>query len=342
MLGLPDGWRLGIVPASDTGAVEIALWSLLGPRGVDVLAWETFGAGLGERYYRSASHRRHPRAEGALRPASRSPQVDPERDVVLAWNGTTSGVRPPGGDWIAADRQGLVICDATSAVFAMRLPWDRLDVVTWSWQKSLGGEGAHGMLALGARALSGSSATARPGPLPKYSGDWRTTASRSRGSSAARPSTRPRCCAVEDALDGLRWAEWIGGLDALLSRTRENAAAVFAWVESHSLDRFSGGGPGDELAAPPYASTFAGAGCRARSPEDEADRPRRSAGPFERGRCRLRHRRHRDCAAGPAHLDRSDRRAERSRGAPAVAGLGLGEQRRRARRGHGRLKCPTC
>src|SRR5215472_8427196 len=129
ILGIPADWRVGIVAGSDTGAIEIAMWSLLGARGVDMLAWENFGEGW---------------VADVAQP--KLAQVDPARDVVFTWNGTTSGVRVPNGDWIPSDREGLAICDATSAVFAMRLPWDKLDVATWSWQKSLGGEGGHGML----------------------------------------------------------------------------------------------------------------------------------------------------------------------------------------------------
>jgi len=231
LLGLPDGWRLGILPASDTGAVEAALWSLLGPRGVDVLAWESFGLVWAKDVTDQLriADARVLKAPYGLLPDLR--QVDFERDVVLAWNGTTSGVRPPGGDWIAADRQGLVICDATSAVFAMELPWDRLDVVTWSWQKSLGGEGAHGMLALGPRAHERLLSHRPAWPVPKVlrlADNGKPNEGIFRGETLNTPSM----LAVEDALDGLRWAKSIGGLDALTSRTRENAAAVFAWVEA--------------------------------------------------------------------------------------------------------------
>ena len=166
LLGLPDDYRIGIVPGSDTGAFEMAMWSLLGARGVDVLAWESFGQGwlMDARAELAGSDVR------ALRPTTaRSPvsPVWPGRDVVFTWNGTTSGVRVPDGDWIAADRSGLSLCDATSAVFAMALPWDKLDVVTYSWQKVLGGEAQHGMLILGPRAVERLETFPPPRPLPK-------------------------------------------------------------------------------------------------------------------------------------------------------------------------------
>ena len=166
ILGIPSDWKLGIVAGSDTGAIEIAMWSLLGARGVDMLAWENFGDGwvtdveqlkLGDVRVLRAPYGRLPDLT----------QVDPTRDVVFTWNGTTSGVRVLNGDWIASDREGLAICDATSAVFAMRLPWDKLDVATWSWQKSLGGEGGHGMLALSPRAAERLESYTPPRPLPK-------------------------------------------------------------------------------------------------------------------------------------------------------------------------------
>ena len=228
LLALPEGWRLGIVPASDTGAVEMALWSLLGPRAVDVLVWESFGEGWADDVTKQLRlDARVLQAEYGSLPDLGA--VDFARDVVFAWNGTTSGVRVPNGDWIPADRSGLVVCDATSAVFAMELPWPRLDVVTWSWQKVLGGEAAHGMLALSPRAVERLESYTPPWPLPKI---FRLTSKGKLAESLFTGSTinTPSMLCVEDALDGLAWAEREGGLAALVRRSEANLAAVAAWV----------------------------------------------------------------------------------------------------------------
>jgi len=229
VLGIPESHRIAIVPASDTGAVEMALWSLLGARGVDVLAWESFGEAWAVDV---AKQLRLPDARVLKAPYGALPdlaQVDFSRDVVFAWNGTTSGVRVPGGDWIAPDRAGLAICDATSAAFAMRLPWDRLDVATWSWQKVLGGEGQHGMLVLGPRAVERLESHVPAWPMPKL---FRMTSGGKLVEGLFRGETinTPSMLAVEDAIDGLRWAEGIGGLDALVARSESNLAAIEAWV----------------------------------------------------------------------------------------------------------------
>jgi phosphoserine aminotransferase len=237
LLGLPEDYRLGIVPASDTGAVEIALWSLLGATGVDLLAWENFGkAWVADvvRHLRLDDVRVFEAGYGVLPDLA---QVDPGRDVVFTWNGTTSGVRVPNGDWIAPDRRGLTICDATSAVFAMDLPWERLDVVTWSWQKVLGGEAAHGMLALSPRAVQRLESYSPPWPLPKVfrlTKDGRLNEGIFRGETINTPSM----LCVEDALDGLRWAEQIGGLPAMIARTEANLATVARWVEASDWAAF--------------------------------------------------------------------------------------------------------
>ena len=229
LLRAPDDYRIGIVPASDTGAMEIALWSLLGARGVDMLAWESFGAVWVDdatRQLRLDDLRVLRAAYGELPDLSR---VDCDRDVVFTWNGTTSGVVVPDGDWIAPDRGGLTISDATSAVFAMDLPWDRLDVVTWSWQKAMGGEAAHGMLALSPRAVERLESHTPPWPLPKLfrlAGEGGLDEAIFRGDTINTPSM----LCVEDALDGLAWGEGIGGLDALTARARANLEAVSDWV----------------------------------------------------------------------------------------------------------------
>jgi len=229
ILGMPADWRLGIMPASDTGAMEMALWSLLGPRKVEVLAFESFSEGWATDV---AKQLRLPDARVLSAPYGRLPDLDSvdfTRDVVLAWNGTTSGVRFPNGDWIPAAREGLVICDATSAAFAMDLPWDKLDVVTWSWQKVLGGEAAHGMLALSPRAVARLESHTPAWPMPKI---FRLTKGGKliEGVFKGETINTPSMLCAEDALDGLRWAESVGGLAALVARSEANLDAVAAWV----------------------------------------------------------------------------------------------------------------
>jgi phosphoserine aminotransferase len=229
LAGVPRDWRLGIVPASDTGAFEMAMWSLLGARGVDVLAWESFGKGwLGDVVEQLGLDdvRTFEADYGALPDLG---AVGGDRDVVFTWNGTTSGVRVPDGEWIGSDRSGLCLCDATSAVFAMALPWDKLDVVTWSWQKVLGGEGQHGMLALSPRAVDRLESYTPPWPLPKI---FRLTKGGALIEGIFRGETinTPSMLCVEDALDALRWAEGIGGGPALIARSEANLAAIAAWV----------------------------------------------------------------------------------------------------------------
>jgi phosphoserine aminotransferase len=237
ILEIPGTHRVAIVPASDTGALEMALWSLLGARGVDVLAWESFGMGwvndivnqLGIEDVRVIE------AEYGLLPDLA--QVDCDRDVVFTWNGTTSGVRVPDGAWIAAEREGLTICDATSAAFAQRLDWDKLDATTFSWQKALGGEAQHGMLVLSPRAVERLEAHTPPWPLPKI---FRLTKRGSLMEGVFRGETinTPSMLCVEDWLDALGWAETIGGLDALIARADANADLIAEWVEETAWVEF--------------------------------------------------------------------------------------------------------
>ncbi len=229
ILGLPADYRLGIVPASDTGAVELALWSLLGARGADMLSWETFGrawATDAAKQLKLDDIRIVEADYGKLPDLS---LVDRARDVVFTWNGTTSGVRVPNGDWIADNRGGLTICDATSAVFAMDLPWDKLDAVTWSWQKALGGEAAHGMLALSPRAVERLESYRPPWPLPKI---FRLTMDGKLIEDVFKGVTlnTPSMLCVEDAIDSLTWAGEVGGLTALIARSGANLAVVADWV----------------------------------------------------------------------------------------------------------------
>jgi phosphoserine aminotransferase len=228
ILGIPDDYRIAIVPASDTGAVEMALWSLLGARSVDLLAWESFGEGWVSDVVKQLKLD----ARKLIAPYGELPDlgtVDWTRDVVFTWNGTTSGVRVPDGDWIPQTREGLAICDATSAAFAMALPWAKLDVVTWSWQKVLGGEAAHGMLVLSPRAVERLQSWTPPWPMPKL---FRMTKGGEviEGLFQGETINTPSMLAVEDAIDGLQWAEKIGGLEALIARTERNFAVIEDWV----------------------------------------------------------------------------------------------------------------
>ncbi len=229
LLRLPDGYRLGIVPASDTGAMEMALWSLLGARGVDVLAWESFGKGWVTdvvKQLKLPDVRVLEAGYGALPDLG---QVDFARDVVFTWNGTTSGVRVPDGAWIADDRDGLTICDATSAAFAQDLDWPKLDAATFSWQKALGGEAQHGMLVLSPRAVERLEAFTPPWPLPKI---FRLTKQGALIEGVFRGETinTPSMLCVEDWLDALAWAEELGGIEALIARADANAGAIADWV----------------------------------------------------------------------------------------------------------------
>jgi len=229
MLDMPDDWRVAIVPASDTGAVEMALWSLVGPRGVDALVWESFGKTWATDLKTQLKLDDLRVLEAPYGEIPDLAAVDWTRDVVFCWNGTTSGVCAPNGDWIAADREGLAICDATSAAFAMDLPWDKLDVATWSWQKAMGGEAAHGMLALSPRAVERLESYTPAWPLPKV---FRMTKGGKLIEGLFRGETlnTPSLLCVEDALDALRWIERIGGREATVARSRESLKIVRDWV----------------------------------------------------------------------------------------------------------------
>jgi phosphoserine aminotransferase len=237
ILGMPDDWHLGLVPASDTGAVEMILWSVLGARGVDVLAWESFGSGWVTDVAKQLQIKDHRVIEAGYGRLPDLSSVDFSRDVVFTWNGTTSGVRVPDADWIASDREGLTICDATSAAFAMDLEWDKLDVVTWSWQKALGGEAGHGMLALSPRAVERLESYTPPWPMPKI---FRITKAGKLNQGIFEGSTinTPSMLCVEDAIDGLNWAESVGGLVGLIARSKANLAAVTSWVDDSSWTDF--------------------------------------------------------------------------------------------------------
>jgi phosphoserine aminotransferase len=231
ILGIPETYVCGIVPASDTGAIELAMWSLLGARGVDMVAWESFGSSWVtdvQKQLKLSDCRTIKADYGVLPDLS---QIDCDRDVVFTWNGTTSGVKTPNGDWIPDNRQGLTLADATSAVFAMDIPWSKLDVVTWSWQKVMGGEAAHGMIVLSPRAVERLESYTPAWPLPKI---FRLTKGGKLEKAIFEGDTinTPSMLCVEDALDGLKWAEQLGGLPALIQRSEANLKAIADWVDA--------------------------------------------------------------------------------------------------------------
>jgi phosphoserine aminotransferase len=229
VLQVPADYRIGIVPASDTGAVEMAMWSLLGPRPVDALAWESFGEGWVTDILKQLKLKDARVLKAAYGEIPDLSSVNFDHDVIFTWNGTTSGVRVPNGDWISADRTGLTIADATSAAFAQKLDWPKLDVVTFSWQKALGGEGAHGMLILSPRAVERLESYVPAWPLPKI---FRMTKGGKliEGIFEGETINTPSMLCVEDYIDALNWAKAIGGLDALIARADANAKVLADWT----------------------------------------------------------------------------------------------------------------
>src|SRR5450631_1019015 len=229
VLEIPVGYRIGIVPASDTGAVEMALWSLLGARPVTTIAWESFGEGWVSDIVKELKLKDVSKLHAGYGEIPDLSKADPASDIVFTWNGTTSGVRVPNADWISADREGLTICDATSAAFAQKLDWAKLDVVTFSWQNALGGEGAHGMLILSPRAVARLESYKPAWPLPKI---FRLTKGGKLNEAIFEGETinTPSMLCVEDYLDALQWAKSIGGLDALIARADANTKAIADWV----------------------------------------------------------------------------------------------------------------
>jgi len=230
VLQVPGDYRIGIVPASDTGAVEMALWSLLGPRPVTMLTWESFGEGWVNDTVKELKLKNVTVLRAAYGELPDLARVDAASDIVFTWNGTTSGVRVPNADWIAVDRAGLTICDATSAAFAQPLDWPKLDVVTFSWQKALGGEAAHGMLILSPRAVARLESYTPPWPLPKIF-RMAKAGKLNEGIFEGETINTPSMLCVEDYLDTLEWAKSVGGLPALRARADANARVIAEWVE---------------------------------------------------------------------------------------------------------------
>ncbi len=237
ILGLPEGYRVAVVPGSDTGAIEMAMWSLLGPRGVDVLEWESFSAGWVTDIVKQL---KLPNTQVLKAPYGEIADFAPvnfDNDVVFVWNGTTSGVKVPNGDWIPSNRAGLTLCDATSAVFAMDMPWDKLDVITYSWQKVLGGEGGHGMLILSPRAVERLESYSPPWPMPKVfrmKSGGKVTEGLFKGETINTPSM----LCVADYLDALKWAESVGGVKGTIARSEANLAVITEFVAANDWISF--------------------------------------------------------------------------------------------------------
>lgn len=237
LLGLPEGYRVAVVPGSDTGAIEMAMWSMLGPRGVDVLEWESFSAGWTTDIVKQLKLPNTNVISADYGDITDLSKVNFNNDVVFVWNGTTSGVKVPNGDWIPADRAGLTLCDATSAVFAMDMPWDKLDVVTYSWQKVLGGEGAHGMLILSPRAVERIEAYNPPWPMPKVF-RMKSGGKLTEGLFKGETINTPSMLCVADYLDALQWVEGIGGVSAAIARSEANLQVLEDFVAANDWISF--------------------------------------------------------------------------------------------------------
>ncbi len=237
ILDLPAGYRVAVVPGSDTGAIEMAMWSLLGPRGVDVLEWESFSAGWVTDIVKQLKLPKVNTLKAGYGDITDFGKVNFDNDVVFVWNGTTSGVKVPNGDWIPADRAGLTLCDATSAVFAMDMPWEKLDVITYSWQKVLGGEGGHGMLILSPRAVERIEAYNPPWPMPKVF-RMKSGGKLTEGLFKGETINTPSMLCVSDYLDALQWAESVGGVKGLIARSTANLAVIEDFVATNDWISF--------------------------------------------------------------------------------------------------------
>jgi phosphoserine aminotransferase len=237
LLGLPDGYRVAVVPGSDTGAIEMAMWSLLGPRGIDVLEWESFSAGWVTDIVKQLKLPQVNVIKSDYGDLPDLSSVDFSNDVVFVWNGTTSGVRVPDGDWIPGDRAGLTLCDATSAVFAMDMPWDKLDVVTYSWQKVLGGEGSHGMLILSPRAAERLESYSPPWPMPKVF-RMKSGGKITEGLFKGETINTPSMLCVADYLDALQWVDSLGGVKATIARSEANLKVIADFVAANDWISF--------------------------------------------------------------------------------------------------------
>ncbi len=316
VLEVPADYKIGIVPASDTGAVEMALWSLLGQRPVDMVAWESFGDGWVSDVLKQLKLKDARKITAGYGDLPDLKQIDFSHDVVFTWNGTTSGVRVPDANWIPANREGLTICDATSSAFAQEMDFTKLDVVTFSWQKVLGGEGAHGVLILSPRAVERLESYVPAWPLPKI---FRLTSGGKliAGIFEGETINTPSMLCVEDYIVSLEWAKDIGGLKALRYRADANASVIDAWVSrnkfAHHLAKVA------EHALQHIRVPDARWRRRCVKENGEAAGSRR---------CRLRHRRLPRCPSGPAHLVRRHRRNQGSRSFDALARLGLRQRHR--------------